>query len=152
MRVRTCCDLILVLLFHCIRFGNCVRRFLVKILRKMSPFSFILHLQIFRYRVFSSHYHFLCCTKVYCIHSLRYSSLNFLQIGKCVFPKYKSHMQDGTFQDDSLYILHRSLRPLESLLTCLQMNWLALLVSFFLCQQFRNQWYRLQFVIEIQMH
>ena len=30
------------------RFGNCAPRFLVKILRKMSPFSFILHLQIFR--------------------------------------------------------------------------------------------------------
>jgi hypothetical protein len=48
-----------------------------------------------------------------------------------LFPKCESHTQSGTVQTDPLYILHRTLKPLESLLTCLKMNWLAILVSLY---------------------
>ncbi|XP_028395044.1 midasin-like isoform X2 [Dendronephthya gigantea] len=63
------------------------------------------------------------------IGTLVHATPSNIQVGQCVFPKSKSHMQDGTFQAGPLYILHRTLKPLESLLTCLKMNWLALLVG-----------------------
>ncbi|XP_046844513.1 midasin-like isoform X2 [Xenia sp. Carnegie-2017] len=52
-----------------------------------------------------------------------------IQVGSCVFPKSKSLIENAALHCEPLYVLHRALKPLESLLTCLKMNWLTILVG-----------------------
>ncbi|CAB4002946.1 midasin isoform X1 [Paramuricea clavata] len=75
------------------------------------------------------------CSSVFSVNSTKdvatlvHATPSHIQVGQCLFPKCESHTQSGTVQTDPLYILHRTLKPLESLLTCLKMNWLAILVG-----------------------